>query len=98
LSSKEYDNKCFLLSLQFSPSLADGLQKKSLDSKQRNEFNRDVCAAIKVHTLFLTKEERQRVAYLIIEKYPFLADTLGCQPLRKEFLENLEFLGIPRKS
>ncbi|XP_044170147.1 uncharacterized protein LOC122954186 [Acropora millepora] len=76
-TAKENWITSFKLPTLFSPSLADGLQKKSLDSKQRNEFNRDVCAAIKVHTLFLTKEERQRVAYLIIEKYPFLADTLG---------------------
>ncbi|KXJ12066.1 hypothetical protein AC249_AIPGENE28762 [Exaiptasia diaphana] len=64
-------------SAKFSTYVAPGLKAKRLDSKQRNEFARDVCAMIKVHTLHPTKEEMQRVTFLIIEKFLFLADTLG---------------------
>ena len=54
----------------------DALEKKAMTSKIRNEFTRDVCLCIRLHTLYPTKIEREHVA-LIITKYPFLADKLG---------------------
>ena len=38
---------------------------------------RDVCSSIRAHTLYPTKAEREHVALMVVQKYPFLADKLG---------------------
>ena len=64
----------------------DALQKKAMTSKIRNEFTRDVCSCIRVHTLYPTKTEREHVALMIITKYPFLADKLGSGPVSTVYI------------
>lgn len=48
-----------------------------MSSSERNDFTRDITTAIMAHTLYPTKAERENVGFLIIRKYPFLADKLG---------------------
>lgn len=57
--------------------MTEALQNKTVTSRIRNEFTRDVCSSIRAHTLYPTKTEREHVAMLVIKKYPFLADKLG---------------------
>ena len=47
-----------------------------MTSRIRNEFARDVCSSIRAHTLYPTKTEREQVALMVKQKYPFLADKL----------------------
>lgn len=63
--------------LQFSPKVNEALNAGTLFGKLRDEFTRDICNSIKIHTLFPSREEKQRVASMIIEKYPVLVDSLG---------------------
>ena len=48
-----------------------------MSSSERNDFTRDITTSIMVYTLYPTKLEREHVAFLVIKKYPFLADKLG---------------------
>jgi hypothetical protein len=48
-----------------------------LTGKRRDNFTRECCDAIKQHTMYPSKEEKDKVALMIIEAYPFLADSLG---------------------
>ena len=48
-----------------------------LSGNHCDEFTRDVVSSIKVDTMYPTEEEKQKVASLIIQKYPFLADSIG---------------------
>jgi len=50
---------------------------KKLTGDRRNELTRDICASIRIHSLYPTKAEREHVAFLLIKKYPFLADSIG---------------------
>jgi hypothetical protein len=54
-----------------------GLQAKKISSAERNDFTRDIATAMMAHTLYPTKSEREHVAFMVIKKYPFLADKLG---------------------
>ena len=67
----------FLSYLQFSPKVKEALKAEKLFGSQRDEFTRDVCNSMKMHSLFPNREEKQRVASMIIERYPFLTDSLG---------------------
>ena len=66
----------------------EALENESLKGKLRDEFNRDVCNVIKLHTMNPRKHERAHVAFMIISRYPFLADKLGCGTVR---IANLTF-------
>ena len=48
-----------------------------MSSSERNDFPRDITTSIMAYTLYPTKLEREHVAFLVIKKYPFLADRLG---------------------
>jgi len=50
---------------------------KKLTGDRRNELNHDICAGSRIHSLYPTKAEREHVAFLLIKKYPFLADSIG---------------------
>ena len=57
--------------------MSEGLKAGKLSSSLRNEFTRDVCSVLRMHTMNPTKSEREYVAFQIIKKFPFLADTMG---------------------
>ena len=63
--------------LQFSPRVNEALQAGKLNGNLRDEFTGDICSSIKAHTMFPSREEKQRVASMIVEKYTFLVDSLG---------------------
>jgi hypothetical protein len=67
----------FLSYLQFSPKVNEALKAEKLFGSQRDEFTRDICNFMKMHSLFPNREEKQRVASMMIERYPFLTDSLG---------------------
>lgn len=48
-----------------------------LSGNHREEFTRDGVSSMKVHTMYPTTEEKQKIASLIIQKYSFLADSIG---------------------
>ena len=73
-------NNCLLL-LQFSSRVNEGLKNSKLVGTLRDEFTRDIVSAIKVHTIYPTAEEKQKVASMVIQKYPFLADSIGAGPV-----------------
>ena len=63
------------LFFQFSASVEKGLKDGFLNSNQLNEFNRDICNAIKnSFTSNRGKAARQHIAKMVINKYPCLAD------------------------
>jgi hypothetical protein len=51
-----------------------GLAKKFLSSNLINEMVRDVCTSILNHTKRPMKREREVVAKMVVEAYPFLRD------------------------
>ncbi|KAL9977810.1 hypothetical protein ACROYT_G015257 [Oculina patagonica] len=61
----------------FSPAVTKGLDNNNLIGNRRNEITRDICSAIRIHTMYPTKAEREHVAFLSIRKYPFLKDVIG---------------------
>ncbi|XP_028418061.1 uncharacterized protein LOC114542873 [Dendronephthya gigantea] len=67
----------YQLPARFSPRVTAALERKNLPGNVRDEFNRDICSSIKVHTMNPKKHERETVAFKIISKYPFLADKIG---------------------
>ncbi|CAB3992746.1 Hypothetical predicted protein [Paramuricea clavata] len=69
--------KDYKLPESFSPRVHKDLMDGKLSGNHRDEFTRDVVSSIKVHTMYPTAEEKQKVASLIIQKYPFLADSIG---------------------
>ena len=66
-----------LLFFQFSPPVKEALKSGHLTGNIRDEFTRNICSAMRVHTLYPTHTEKDRVSMMILEKYPFLEDTLG---------------------
>lgn len=69
--------KLLFIHPQFSPAVTSALVAKKLTGDRRNELTRDICSSIRVHSLYPTKAEREHVAFLLIKKYPFLADSIG---------------------
>ena len=67
--------------MKFSPKVSEALKSGHLVGPLRDEFTRDICSAIKVHTMFPTKGEKEWVSSMIIQQYPFLADHLGAGPV-----------------
>ena len=51
-----------------------GIEAKSFNSSQRNEFVRDLCTLIATKTIYKTEAERQLIAEKIIQTFPFLKD------------------------
>ena len=54
--------------------MTEGLHAGHLTGNSRNEFIRDVCSAIRMHTLNPTKHQHSHVALIIVKTYPFLAE------------------------
>ncbi|XP_046864060.1 uncharacterized protein LOC124457977 [Xenia sp. Carnegie-2017] len=69
--------KDFKLPISFSSMVNETLQAGKLNGKLRDEFTRDICSSIKAHTMFPSREEKQRLASMTVEKYTFLVPSLG---------------------
>ena len=67
----------FLYLSYFAPAVTQAHAEKKLTGDMRNEFTQDICSSIRIHTMYPTKAEREQVAFLLIRKYPFLADAIG---------------------
>ena len=62
---------------QFSPTVTKVLDDNNLTGNRRSELTRDNCSAIRVHTTYPTKAEREHVPFLLIRKYLFPKDAIG---------------------
>ena len=51
-----------------------GIEAKSFNSSQRNEFARDLCTLIATKTRYPTEAERQLIAQKIIQSFPLMKD------------------------
>ena len=51
-----------------------GIEARSFNASQRNEFVRDLCTLIATKTRYPTEAERQLIAQKIIQTFPFLKD------------------------
>lgn len=67
-----------MFSFQFSLNVELGINAKSFNASQRNEFVRDICILVATYTRYPTETERQLIAQKIVMKFAFLKDpTIG---------------------
>lgn len=63
---------------QFSPAVTSALANNCLTGTLRSEFIRDICTDISSHGIaYINKEERNKVSFAIVTKYPHLKDAIG---------------------
>ena len=51
-----------------------GVEAKSFNSSQKNEFVRNLCTLIATKTIYKTEAEKQLIGEKIIQTFPFLKD------------------------
>ncbi|XP_046859905.1 uncharacterized protein LOC124453192 [Xenia sp. Carnegie-2017] len=62
----------------FSPAVTSALANNCLTGTLRSEFIRDICTDISSHGIaYINKEERNKVSFAIVTKYPHLKDAIG---------------------
>ena len=59
---------------QYSMNVQMGIEAKSFNASERNEFAHDLCALIATKIRYPTEAERQLIAQKIIQTFPFLKD------------------------
>ena len=80
--------------IKFSPRVQQAIENRHLVGNVRNEFVRDICAAIWYYTLYPTKMQREHVALKVVDAYPFLKDAIGnglVSTLEESYLPDLDY-------
>ena len=66
---------CF--NTQWEPDVEQGLEKGDLSPEQKNSLVRQLCTTIMAQTEVLRFSEREHIAMLLVNQYPFLKGSFG---------------------
>ncbi|EDO40777.1 predicted protein [Nematostella vectensis] len=72
VTPSKYWLDAFVIPSTWSPDVEGGLEKQYLNPAQKNAMIRQICSSIMAVTNTTKRSERNQIAILLLEKYPFL--------------------------